>query len=377
MSLSILFLGLSVTSSWGNRHASVYRGLMRELVRRGHRVTFLERDMPWFAEHRDLQRPPYGRTLLYSSVDELRRRWSATVTAADVIILGSLVPDGSEIAPWLLARSRGLTAFYDIDTPITMARLEEGDAGYLSLDLVPRFNLYLSLIGGPTLARLERDFGARMVRPLYCSADTQIYKPSNHPLQWDLGFLGTYSADRHPALEQLLIKPLRALPSVKGVVAGSQYPDDLAWPKNVRRLGHLPSDRHRAYYSAQRFALNVTRPDMARVGYSPSARLFEAAATGIPIIGDWWQGLDEFFTPGEEIVVVTSTEDVVRALRNISEERRQAIARRARARVLAQHTAARRAIELEHYIREAAQHRRARRLQMRLAAASAARPAAS
>ena len=373
MSLSILILGLSVTSSWGNGHATTYRGLMRELVRRGHRVTFLERDMPWYADNRDLPKPPYGRTMLYASVDELRRRWSATVTAADVIILGSFVPDGVEIARWLITRSRGLTAFYDIDTPVTIERLKKGDADYISLDLVPQFDLYLSFTGGPTLARLERDFGARMARPLYCSADTDIYKPLTQPLKWDLGYIGTYSADRQPALEELMIKPLRELTERKGVVAGPQYPDDIAWPKNVRRIQHLPPDRHRPFYAAQRFTLNVTRRDMVRAGFSPSIRLFEAAATGTPIVSDWWQGLDQFFTPGEEILVAKSSKDVVRALRDTSEERRRAIAERARTRVLAEHTAAHRALELERYIREAAQHRRERRLQMRLAGAPAPR----
>jgi spore maturation protein CgeB len=373
MSLSILILGLSVTSSWGNGHATTYRGLMRELVRRGHRVTFLERDMPWYADNRDLPKPPYGRTMLYASVDELRRRWSATVTAADVIILGSFVPDGAEIAKWLIARSRGLTAFYDIDTPVTMTRLEKGGADYITLDLVPQFDLYLSFTGGPTLTRLEREFGARIARPLHCSADTEIYKPLNHPIKCDLGYIGTYSADRQPALEQLLIEPLRELPKAKGIVAGPQYPEDVSWPKNVRRIEHLAPDRHRAFYAAQRFTLNVTRRDMVRAGFSPSIRLFEAAATGTPIISDWWQGLDQFFTPGEEIVVAKSSEDVVRTLGGMEEDQRRAIAERARARVLSQHTAAHRAIELETYIREAAQHRRERRLQTRLAGATAPR----
>jgi spore maturation protein CgeB len=374
MSLSILILGLSVTSSWGNGHATTYRGLMRELVKRGHRVTFLERDMPWYADNRDLPKPPYGRTMLYASVDELRRRWSATVTAADVIILGSFVPDGAEIARWLIGRSRGLTAFYDIDTPVTIARLEKGEADYISLDLVPQFDLYLSFTGGPTLSRLERDFGARMARPLYCSADTEIYKPLSHPLKWDLGYIGTYSADRQPALQELLIGPLRALAHAKGVVAGPQYPDDVTWPKNVRRIQHLAPDRHRAFYAAQRFTLNVTRRDMVRAGHSPSIRLFEAAATGTPIISDWWQGLDEFFTPGEEILVAKSGKDVVRALCDLGEDRRRALAERARGRVLSEHTAAHRALALERYIREAALHRRERRLQTRLAGAAAPRP---
>jgi spore maturation protein CgeB len=377
MKLSIVILGLSVTSSWGNGHATTYRGLMRELVRRGHRVTFLERDMPWYADNRDLPKPPYGRTVIYASVQELRRRWSSTINAADVIILGSFVPDGVEIARWLLRRSRGLTAFYDVDTPVTMARLEKGDADYMALDLVPQFDLYLSFTGGPTLARLERNFGAQLARPLYCSADTEIYKPLDRPLKWDLGYLGTYSTDRQPALEKLLIEPLRTLSDAKGVVAGPQYPKDVVWPTNVRRIEHLAPDQHRDFYAAQRFTLNVTRRDMVHAGFSPSIRLFEAAATGTPIISDWWQGLDQFFTPAKEIVVAESSEDVVRAITSMSDEQRRAMADRARARVLKQHTASHRAVELEKYICEAAEHRRKRRLQLRRPIVPATRPAVS
>ena len=377
MTLSILFLGLSVTSSWGNGHATTYRGLMRELVRRGHRVTFLERDMPWYADNRDLPKPPYGRTMLYASVDELKRRWSATVTAADVIILGSFVPDGIEIARWLLARSRGLTAFYDIDTPVTIARLGRGDADYITVDLIPEFDLYLSFTGGPTLNRLEREFGAKLARALHCSADTEIYKPLKAPVEWNLGYIGTYSDDRQPALDRLLLEPMRRLPGQKAVVAGPQYPEDLVWPENVERIEHLAPDKHRAFYAAQRFTVNVTRRDMVKAGWSPSIRLFEAAATGTPIISDWWTGLDAFFRPGEEILIAESSDDVTGWLEGMPEEERHQIAKRARARVLAEHTAAHRAAELERLIKEAIQKRRDRRLLTRITSAAPIRPAAS
>jgi spore maturation protein CgeB len=243
--------------------------------------------------------------------------------------------------------------------------------------LVPQFDLYLSFTGGPTLARLERNFGAQLARALYCSADTEIYKPLDRSLKWDLGYIGTYSADRQPALEKLLIEPLRMVANAKGVVAGPQYPSDVVWPTNVRRIEHLAPNRHRDFYAAQRFTLNVTRRDMVHAGFSPSIRLFEAAATGTPIISDWWQGLDQFFAPGKEIIVAESSEDVLRAITSMSDEQRRTMADRARARVLEQHTASHRAIELEKYICEAAEHRRKRRLQLRRPIVPATRPAVS
>jgi spore maturation protein CgeB len=347
MTLDIVFLGLSITSSWGNGHATTYRGLIRELARRGHRITFLERDVPWYATARDQPEPDGCTTVLYASLEELKDRFAETVRTADAVIVGSYVPDGIAVGDWVLETAEGLAAFYDIDTPITLAGLEEGGTAYLAPRQIAAYGLYLSFTGGPTLQRLERQFGSPLARPLYCSADPELHAPMEVESRFALGYLGTYSPDRQPPLEALLLEPARRRPGERFAVAGAQYPDDIAWPGNVERIDHLPPDRHRAFYSAQRFTLNVTRADMVRAGWSPSVRLFEAAACGTPIISDFWQGLDELFQPGREILVARSPADVVRALESHSPEEARAMGARARDRVLAAHTAAHRAGELE------------------------------
>ena len=348
--MRIVFLGLSVTSSWGNGHATNYRALMRALEARGHDVLFLERDVPWYAAQRDLPEPPWGRTVLYGSVDELRREHADAVRHADVVIVGSYVPDGVEVGEWVVETATGLPAFYDIDTPVTLAKLDRGDFEYLHPDLIPRYGLYLSFTGGPTLRRLERELGSPCARAFHCLVDPDAYGPLPHAeIRWDLGYLGTYSDDRQPALERLLLEPARRDPSLRCVVAGPQYPDGIAWPANVERIEHLPPAEHRAFYVAQRFTVNVTRADMVRAGWSPSVRLFEAAACAVPVISDRWDGLEAFFVPDDEIVIADHTEAVLGALVRPEAERR-AIGVRARVRVLAEHTAEHRAEELEAHV---------------------------
>jgi spore maturation protein CgeB len=350
--MNIVILGLSITSSWGNGHATTYRGLVRELAANGHDVLFLERDVPWYAENRDLPEPPYCTTRLYRGLGQLRQRYTRHVREADLVIVGSYVPQGVEVGEWVTATAEGLTAFYDIDTPVTLAKLARRDFEYLSPHLIPRYDLYLSFTGGPTLRRIERQFGSPMARALYCSFDPEHYYPERRALRWDLGYLGTYSDDRQPTVEKLLLEPARRLRERKFVVAGPQYPDTIRWPKNVRRIDHLPPAEHRKFYNAQRFALNVTRAEMIRAGWSPSVRLFEAAACGVPIISDAWAGLDALFEPGQEILIAKSTDDVLGYLHDIGDDQRRAIGERARRRVMTGHTAAHRAKELEGYVAE-------------------------
>ena len=352
--LRIVILGLTITSSWGNGHATTYRGLVRGLARRGHDVLFLERDKPWYAEHRDLAEPPYGTTILYDSLDALQGRWAAAIAGADLVIVGSYVPDGIEVGRLVQKLAQGATAFYDIDTPVTLAALEAGSCDYLSAELMRGYDLYLSFTGGPTLQELERSWGSPAARPLYCSADPDLYCPApDAELRWDLGYLGTYSPDRQPVLDRLLCDPARAWSAGRFVVAGPLYPDEIAWPANVERIQHAPPAEHRAFYAAQRFTLNVTRADMVRRGHSPSVRLFEAACCGTPIVSDWWPGLDELFRPGVEILIADGTEDVLAAIRTMPEEQRLAIGAAGRQRVLAAHTGDHRAAELEAYARQA------------------------
>jgi spore maturation protein CgeB len=268
------------------------------------------------------------------------------------VIVGSFVPEGSEVGRWVVDHAGGITAFYDIDTPVTLAKLARGEEEYVSRELIPRYDLYLSFTGGPTLQRLEREFGAPLARPLYCSVDPNLYYPEALSHQWDLGYMGTYSDDRQPGLSQLLITPAARWPEGRFAVAGPQYPADIRWPGNVDRIEHLPPARHPGFYAAQRFTLNLTRADMVAAGFSPSVRLFEAAACGTTIVSDRWEGLETFFEPGREILIAESSEEVLGWLRGMRDEERLAIGARARARVLAEHTAAHRAAELETYALE-------------------------
>lgn len=349
--MKIVILGLSITSSWGNGHATTYRALVRELAARGHDVLFLERDVPWYAAHRDLPDPPFGRTVLYRDLGELRQAHSPHVGLADLVIVGSFVPEGVAVGDWVQAQASGCTAFYDIDTPVTLAALAREGTDYLAARQIAGYDLYLSFTGGPTLTRLEREFGSPAARQLYCSVDPTLYYPEAVLPRCDLGYMGTYSHDRQPTIEALLLAPARGWPQGRFEVAGAQYPEGIAWPANVRHLAHLPAHRHRTFYNSQRFTLNVTRADMIRAGWSPSVRLFEAAACGTPIISDRWDGIESLLTPGEEIFLAGSSEEVLHLLRELPEEERRAAGMRARDRILAQHTAAHRAAELEAYAR--------------------------
>jgi spore maturation protein CgeB len=353
--LDIVILGLSITSSWGNGHATTFRALVRALSARGHNVCFLERDVPWYAENRDLPNPPYGLTQLYKSVAELKRKFARRVMNADLCIVGSYVPDGVEIGEWVTRTCRGVKAFYDIDTPVTLAKLESGETEYLTPRLVRDYDLYLSFTGGPVLRKIERELGSPMARALYCSVDPKLYFPESCKPKWDLGYMGTYSIDRQPSLEQLLIEPARHSPGLRAVVAGPMYPREVAWPSNVKRIEHLAPAAHRHFYNSQRFTLNLTRADMRAAGFSPSVRLFEAAACATPIISDYWPGLETFFDIDNEILTASASDDVLHYLQQIPENERRAIGERARLRVLAEHTSERRAIELEAYVTEVMQ----------------------
>jgi len=348
--LDIVIVGPSITSSLNNGHAITYRGLVRELAKRGHRVTFLEQDVP-SDEIRDLPAPPYCHTVLYDSVAELQAQHSALVESADVVIVGSQLSDGIAVGQWVTRLAGGITAFYDIDAPATLARLVRGGTSYVTPALIERYDLYLSSTGGPTLARLEREFGSPCARPLYCSVDPVSYRPEIVPPSWDMGYMRPYSDDGQPSVERLLLEPARRWPGGRFAVVGPQYPTAVRWPANVDRTEHLPPAEHCAFYTAQRFMLDVTRPHTIAAGYSPSARLFEAAACAVPVISDGWPGLDELFVPGKEILLARSSGEVLHLLRELPEAERLRIGMRARRRVIREHTASHRAEELEGYIR--------------------------
>jgi spore maturation protein CgeB len=351
--MRLVVLGLSLSSSWGNGHATTFRALLKAFAARGHDILFLERDVPWYANQRDLTDPDFCQLAYYEDLPALDR-WRPEIASADAVIVGSYVPQGVEVARLVQATAAGATAFYDIDTPVTLAKLGRGDFEYLSPEVIPGYDVYLSFTGGPTLRLLEDTYRSPAARALYCSVDIGAYRPIDVPKRWDLSYLGTYSSDRQPTLERLLLAPARALPDRRFVVAGPQYPDDIDWPDNVERIEHLPPAEHAVFYSASRFTLNVTRADMIAAGWSPSVRLFEAAACGTPIISDRWAGLDALLKPESEIILADETDDVIAALHRADNV---AIGGAARSRVLAEHTASHRAAELEQHLNEASGRR--------------------
>jgi spore maturation protein CgeB len=350
--LRVVVLGLSLSSSWGNGHATTFRALLKAFAAREHDVLFLERDVPWYASNRDLRDPNFCRLEFYSSLDDLGR-YRDVIAGADAVIVGSYVPEGVEVGLWVQQTARGVVAFYDIDTPVTLAKLERGDYEYLAPDLIPNYDIYFSFTGGPTLDLLMDRYGSPAARALYCSVDPEAYPALNSQKRWDLSYLGTYSPDRQPTLERLLIEPARRAPHLRFVVAGPQYPADIDWPANVERIDHVPPSDHPAFYAQSRYTLNVTRADMIRAGYSPSVRLFEAAACGTPIISDIWDGIDTLLDPGHEIVLAEVPEDVLHVLDTWPEARRRALGAAAQQRILTEHTAAHRAASMEQDLMDA------------------------
>lgn len=348
--MKLVVFGLSISSSWGNGHATTYRALLRAFAARGHEIVFYEWNAPWYAGNRDLAHPAYVTLRLYDEWPSVAADAVAEARAADATLVGSYVKDGPRVIDDLAEAGVDPLFFYDIDTPVTVAALRKGDAEYLRRDQVPLFTRYLSFTGGPFLHEvLEGELGAREARPLYCSVDVDRYRPTEIDplLVSDLAYMGTYAPDRQPVLERFLIEPARRMPERKFYVAGPQYPDDIRWPANVLLNPHLPPSLHPQFYSSARWQLNATRADMVQAGWSPSVRLFEAAACGAAMISDRWPGIEHFFTPGEEILLPESTEEVVAILRGTPDDARRAIGLAARERIVAEHTAAHRAEELE------------------------------
>jgi spore maturation protein CgeB len=359
--MKFVIFGLTISSSWGNGHATLWRGLMKALTSLGHQVVFFEKEVPWYATNRDLWEMWPGAELVpYPDWQAIAAKALREVRTADVAIVTSYCPDGRQAAAFVLEEAPGETVFYDLDTPVTLARLEQGEqVPYLPEQGLGDFDLVLSYTGGKALDELRSQLGARRTAPLYGHVDHYWHKPAPHEPWYaaDLSYLGTYAADRQDGVERLLIEPARRRPKRDFLVGGSAYPADIDWPQNVRKLEHIPPAHHPSFFSSSRLTLNVTRADMARMGWCPSGRLFEAAACGAAIVSDDWAGLGAFFDPGSEILIARSSEDVMEALDRSDGELRT-IGKRARERVLDEHTSMHRARQLLEMIGGSAPARR-------------------
>jgi spore maturation protein CgeB len=357
--LTIVIFGLSITSSWGNGHATTFRALARALHARGHRVVFFEKDVEWYASNRDLPQPGFCELKLYTCWKDVLPEVRRELASADVAMVGSYFPDGIAAMEAMLDSTAAVRTFYDIDTPITAATLgERGATDYIRADQLPELDVYFSFTGGPMLGELEKRFGVRRAAPLYCSFDPERYRtyPKSPRFACAMSYMGTYAPDRQPKLDEFFFGAASALPEEQFIVAGPQYPRNVRFPRNVRHIVHLNPRWHPHLYSSSRLTLNVTRRDMVMAGYSPSVRLFEAAACGAVIVSDNWPGLDSFFEPGREILLPACAEEIVRYLREFDEPELRAIGLAAQRRVLAAHTSQQRAIEFEREV-EAARRR--------------------
>ncbi|MGI4755410.1 MAG: CgeB family protein [Janthinobacterium lividum] len=347
--MHVVVFGLTVSSSWGNGHATLWRSLIAGMLRRGHTVSFYERDTPYYAGARDLTSLPQGAELyLYENLADVKQRASLDLADADLALCTSYCPDGTAVADWILSSRARVRAFYDMDTPVTLSALNEAATrAYLPAQGLGDFDLVLSYTGGRALTELQVRLRAQRVAPLYGWVDPA----SHHPVapverfRSSFSYLGTYAADRQAALQDLFLAPAKRLPAEKFLIGGAQYPADFPWSENLFFTQHLEPAQHPAFFCSSRATLNITRRAMAEYGYCPSGRLFEAAACGVPLFTDVWEGLEEFFTP-DELLRVQSTDDVLQGL-SMTDSELTSMAERARARTLEQHTADVRVLELE------------------------------
>jgi spore maturation protein CgeB len=352
--MKLVIFGLTISSSWGNGHATLWRGLCRALGERGHHVVFFEADRIYYAMHRDIAALPGGGALqLYANWPLGREVARRELVDADVAIVTSYCGDAIAAEQLIAEGGVPLRVFYDLDTPVTLDALRAGPVDYIGPHGLAGYDLVLSYTGGEALRELKTRLGARQVAPLYGSVDPAQHWPAppEERFRADLSYLGTYAADRQGTLEALFLDPARARPHQRFLIGGAQYPSTFPWVPNLYFVQHLAPAQHPAFFSSSRLTLNITRRAMKLMGYCPSGRLFEAAACGAPIVTDAWEGLDQFFTPGREIIVARSSEDVTRAL-DADDAELARIAAAARERVLAEHTAAHRAAELEQLLEQ-------------------------
>jgi spore maturation protein CgeB len=358
--LKITIFGLTLSSSWGNGHATPYRAILRALKRQRHEVTFYEKDVDYYRRHRDLVSADFCKLVLYPDWEQIRAAAIREAAESDAVIVGSYCSDGQRISDEVLALERPVRVFYDLDTPVTLGKLANGGAEYICRDQMPEFDLYLSFTGGQILQRLERDYGVQRAVAIYGCVDPDVHRRSEprRDFECDLNYMGTYAADRQHKVDTLFVEPARRALNRSFILAGSLYPWDWKWPDNVRRFEHVSPAEHPAMYSSCRVTLNITRDEMARSGYCPSGRFFEAAACGTPVLTDWFDGLDTFFDPGDQILIVNNSDDVIAALRMDAHDLSR-LAARACERTLAEHTGENRARELVRAIQEARRSTRA------------------
>ena len=348
--LNIAFFGSSLLSGYWNGAATYYRGIIRALHQRGHRVTFYEPDAYDRQQHRDIAEPPWARVVVYKNTLDEALRHMAGACEADIIVKASGVGVFDEVlesAALDQKTSSNAIVFWDVDAPATLDRVKQ-DSQDPFREKIPRYDLILTYGGGDPVISAYKHFGARECVPIYNALDETTHFPvERSPLfESTLAFLGNRLPDREARVDEFIFRAATMMPGKNFLLAGNGW-QDKPMPGNVRYLGHLPTAQHNAFNSSPLAVLNISRASMAQYGFSPATRVFEAAGAGSCIISDQWVGIDQFFEPGKEIVVACDGAEVAGHLSELSPQQARSIGDAARKRVLAEHTYAHRILELE------------------------------
>jgi spore maturation protein CgeB len=352
--MRIAFYGSSLLSAYWNGAATYYRGMLSELAKRGYKITFFEPDAFDRQAHRDIDPPDWAEVVVYPATETAVRGIIEHAAEADVVVKASgvgifddLLLEGVTAA----ARSHAVRIFWDVDAPATLAEMRENPSATLHR-VLPYLDMVLTYGGGPPVVSAYEDFGARLCRPIYNALDPTTHHPvpSDPRFEGDLNFLANRLPDREVRVERFFLEPAERLPDRRFLLGGSGW-EDKALPPNVRRIGHVGTGEHNAFNASPLAVLNVARDSMADIGFSPATRVFEAAGAEACLITDAWEGIELFLTPDEEVLVARDGQDVAEHLVALTPRRARAIGEAARQRILAEHTYARRAAEVDGLLR--------------------------
>jgi spore maturation protein CgeB len=361
--LHIAFFGSSLVSAYWNGAATYYRGIVRALHGRGHQVTFYEPDAYSRQQHRDMADPVWARVVVYPATEEAVHASLREAAQADIVVKASGVGVFDELLEAEVLKLQSpetMVVFWDVDAPATLDRIQQNPQDPFNA-LIPRYDLVLTYGGGEPVVQAYERAGAKQCVPIYNALDTATHFPvaPKQKFACDLAFLGNRLPDREARVEQFFLEPAASLPENSFIIGGSGW-GDKSMPPNVRYVGHVYTQEHNAFNCTPKAVLNISRESMARYGFSPATRVFEAAGAGACIITDYWEGIDFFFTPGEEILVARDSREVAKILAELTEEKAKEIGQAAYQKVLSTHTYAHRADQLERVLlggREAASYK--------------------